>query len=404
MTYEEIVSKIENMRRFGKKTGLEISTELLKYLDYPEKAFETIHIAGTNGKGSTAMYIASIISTERKVGLFTSPHLISFRERIRIGEDCEFTRIKRDDVVRLGEVVLSVCDEHGIEPTMFDVALAMALLYYKEQGCDYVVLETGLGGTYDSTRAVSVVPTVSVITNIGFDHEAVLGNTLTEIAFNKAGILRPGTKAVIAKMEKEAEKVIVDACTSQNIEFSFSEETGNASLAPLIAALPPYQIENARNAVTAIRFIEEDFDIMKGLKKAKWPGRMQVVSRNPFLLLDGAHNPQGVLALKESLMALYPDEKFTFVVGVLADKDYASMMKTMVSIAERFCTVTVDSDRALQGKELAEAICSYGVTAEEYDKIEDAISGAKNYAEKIVVFGSLYFIGEVMAWLKENKN
>ena len=142
MTYEEIVKKIENMRRFGKKTGFEISTELLRYLRYPEEAFQTIHIAGTNGKGSTAMFIASIISTRKKVGLFTSPHLISFRERIRVGENCEFPRIKREDVVRLGEIVLGVCEKHGLEPTMFDVALAIALLYFKEiflimDGCSF---------------------------------------------------------------------------------------------------------------------------------------------------------------------------------------------------------------------------------------------------------------------------
>ena len=170
--YEEIVNKIENMRRFGKKTGYEISKDLLSYLDYPEMNYEIIHIAGTNGKGSTAMFSASILSTKYKVGLFTSPHLISFCERIQIGTDTAFEMIHQSDVVRLGTLVLDICAKHDLEPTMFDITLAMALLYFKEQECDYVVLETGLGGRFDSTRAVSKVPVVSVFTNIGFDHEA----------------------------------------------------------------------------------------------------------------------------------------------------------------------------------------------------------------------------------------
>ncbi len=399
MTYEEIVKKIESMRRFGKKTGFEISEELLSYLGNPEEAFEIIHIAGTNGKGSTAMYTASVLAGQKKVGLFTSPHLISFRERIRIGKEGTFSRIPREDVVRIGERLLLLCKEKNVEPTMFDIALCMALLYYKEQECDYVVLETGLGGTYDSTRAVSKVPIVSVITNIGFDHEAVLGNTLAEIAKNKAGIIREGTQTVIGAMDVEARDVIIQTCEEKNVPYLFAEEVSTEELRLL--RLPPYQIENAKNAVAAIRLLEEEFDIISGLKKARWPGRMDVISKNPFILLDGAHNPQGVYALKKSLDTLYPDEKFTFIFGVLADKDYASMIQTILPLATRFLTVTVDSERALNAEELAKTIESYGVEACEYDKISEAISGAKKFPEKIVIFGSLYFIGEVLELFRE---
>ena len=387
------------MRRFGKKTGFEISEELLSYLENPEEAFEIIHIAGTNGKGSTAMYTASVLAGKKKVGLFTSPHLISFRERIRIGKEGTFSRIPREDVVRIGERLLLLCKEKNVEPTMFDIALCMALLYYKEQECDYVVLETGLGGTYDSTRAVSKVPIVSVITNIGFDHEAVLGNTLAEIAKNKAGIIREGTQTVIGAMDVEARDVIIQTCEEKNVPYLFAEEVSTEELRML--RLPPYQIENAKNAVATIRLLEEEFDIISGLKKARWPGRMDVISKNPFILLDGAHNPQGVYALKKSLDTLYPDEKFTFIFGVLADKDYASMIQTILPLATRFLTVTVDSERALNAEELAKTIESYGVEACEYDKISEAISGAKKFPEKIVIFGSLYFIGEVLELFRE---
>ncbi len=397
--YEEIVNKIENMRRFGKKTGYEISKDLLSYLDYPEMNYEIIHIAGTNGKGSTAMYSASILSTKYKVGLFTSPHLISFRERIQIGTDTAFEMIHQSDVVRLGTLVLDICAKHDLEPTMFDITLAMALLYFKEQECDYVVLETGLGGRFDSTRAVSKVPVVSVFTNIGFDHEAILGDTLTEIAHNKAGILQNGTQAVIGEMDKEARETIIRDCETKSVPFIFADEVPGDDLLSL--RLSPYQIENAKNAIAAVRLLEEEFDTFNGLKRAKWPGRMDVISKNPFIMVDGAHNPQGVAALKKGLKTFYPDEKFTFIVGVLADKDYVSMMEQMVSVATRFLTVTVDSARALDGEELAKTISSYGVSAEVYDKIENAISDAKKQKEKIVIFGSLYFIGEVLELFKE---
>ena len=399
--YEELVNKIENMKRFGKRSGYEISSDLLAYLDYPEENFEIFHIAGTNGKGSTAMYSASILSTKYKVGLFTSPHLITFCERIQIGTNTEFEKIHQRDVVRLGNLVLDICAKHGLEPTMFDITLAMALLYFKEQECDYVVLETGLGGRYDSTRAVSKVPVVSVITNIGFDHEAVLGDTLTEIAHNKAGIIRKGTQAVIGDMDEEARETIIRDCETESVPFIFAEEVTGYDLQSL--RLSPYQIENAKNAIAAVRLLEEDFDIFNGIKRAKWPGRMDVISKNPFIMVDGAHNPQGVAALKKGLKTLYPDEKFTFIVGVLADKDYTSMMEQMVPVANRFLTVTVDSSRALEGEELAKTISNYGVSVESYDKIEEAISHGISCHDKIVIFGSLYFVGEVLELFKERK-
>jgi dihydrofolate synthase/folylpolyglutamate synthase len=200
-------------------------------------------------------------------------------------------------------------------------------------------------------------------------------------------------------MDVEARDVIIQTCEEKNVPYLFAEEVSTEELRLL--RLPPYQIENAKNAVAAIRLLEEEFDIISGLKKARWPGRMDVISKNPFILLDGAHNPQGVYALKKSLDTLYPDEKFTFIFGVLADKDYASMIQTILPLATRFLTVTVDSERALNAEELAKTIESYGVEACEYDKISEAISGAKKFPEKIVIFGSLYFIGEVLELFRE---
>lgn len=419
MTYIDLVEKIEQMRRFGKASGYEVSTMLLKALDNPEKDLDVIHIAGTNGKGSTAAFLSSILkSREKKVGLFTSPHLVTFRERIQINGDL----ISEEDVLRLGQKVLEAADGMPLDVTMFDITLGIALLYFKEQKVDVVVLETGLGGAKDSTRALCHPPKVAVITNIGFDHTQVLGNTLTEIAENKAGIIRPGCFAVIAEMAEEASKVLEDVCKSVEVSYGFSKEVSLDENLPL-GLLGEYQRENAKNAVLAagvylygssfwekiqtsehgdfLGFLEknEKEAFLSGLENARHPGRMEILSKDPFVLVDGAHNPQGVFALSKSLKSLYPKEKFTFVVGVLADKDYGHMMEEMIPIAEEFLTVTVDSKRALQGEQLAEYLKNKGAKASAASSMEEVFSGKRE--GKTVVFGSLYFVGDVIQYFTE---
>ena len=406
MTYKELVTKIESMRRFGKKSGFEVSTELLKKLNYPEESFDVIHIAGTNGKGSTAAFISSILKcSDKRVGLFTSPHLITFRERIQINGEM----ISEEDVLRLGTYVLETVEQMTLEATMFDITMAIALLYFKEQGVEVAVLETGLGGGKDSTRALSTVPKVSVITNIGFDHTAVLGNTIEEIAKNKADIIRPGTSVVIADMDEAARHVMRKRCEELNVPFVCADSVELPKDVTL-GLLGAYQTENAKNAVAAVEMYlqnglkpeakQKNTFIAKGLEEARWPGRMDVVSKAPFVLVDGAHNPQGVSALKRSLEELYPDEKFVFVVGVLADKDYDSMMEEMVPLAKEFVCVTVESDRALQAKDLAAYLNSLGAKACAKEGIKEAFDFALSNVtnEKIVAFGSLYFVGDVLQY------
>ena len=398
MTYQQMVTKIESMRRFGKATGLEVSTALLGKLEYPEKNMDIIHIAGTNGKGSTAAFLASLLKESgKRVGLFTSPHLVTFRERIQINGKY----ISEDDVVFLGEKVLEAARGLEVEATMFDIALAMALLYFKSQEVEVVILETGLGGRYDSTRALSVVPKVSVITNIGFDHTAVLGNTLEEIAENKADIIRKDTVAVIAKMDEKAQKVIVSHCEKLSVPYVFAMDM---ELNPKweLGLLGDYQKENAQNALAAYEsYMKGKMDqevIALGLKNATHPGRLQIIQKDPLVIVDGAHNPQGVSALSRSLKALYPKEKFTFVVGVLADKDYGHMMEEMLPLAKEFVTVTVESNRALQGEELARYLRERGAKAYAASSIKDAF--LREQTGKTVVFGSLYFVGDVIQYFK----
>ena len=202
LTYEETVTAIENKRRFGNLKGVEISKIMLEKLGHPEKDLRIIHIAGTNGKGSVSAFLRSVFECAGlKTGMFTSPHLVDFRERIQVQGDM----ISKEDTMRLGNRLLSM--DFGVCPTMFDYCLAMALLYFKEQKCDVVILETGLGGTYDSTNACGV-PDVTVIAKIGFDHMAILGDTLAQIAAEKAGIIKHGTALVLESQEKEAMDVL----------------------------------------------------------------------------------------------------------------------------------------------------------------------------------------------------
>ena len=397
MTYEEIVYTIDNKRRFGKACGRDVTKELMKALDYPEKDLHIIHIAGTNGKGSVAAFVSSILQAASfaskdhfKVGLFTSPHLIEYTERIQI----DGKQISRDDVTRLGERLLSL--ELNLEPTMFDYWLAMAMLYFKEQNVKYVVLETGLGGTKDSTNGLSVKPEVCAITSIGLEHTQYLGNTLGEIAGEKAGIIKTGVPVVIGEMPDEASEVIINKCKELGCQYTMA---GEVSQDKKLGLFGNYQRKNAAVAIETVKSLEltiNNQNIDSGLAKAVWPGRMQIISEHPFIMVDGAHNPSGVQALYESLRTEFPKEKISFIMAVMADKDYLSMAKIMAPIAQRIYTVTVESDRALQAKELADAIGELGIDAKSCDSYQDALNQALSQDEKVVAFGSLYFIGEVL--------
>lgn len=415
LTYEEVVFQIENKRRFGNLTGVEITRHMLPILGQPQQGMQLIHIAGTNGKGSVSAFLCTILQAAGlKAGLFTSPHLEDFRERIRV--NCEM--IPKEDTVRLGNYLLS--QNFEVCPTMFDYCLAMALLYFKEEHCDVVILETGLGGKMDSTNAVGM-PEVSVITRIGYDHMAVLGNTLSEIAAEKAGIIKKGTSLVLGKQEQEAENVLLAAaknagtascvCVKQqdirDCRYTDGEQIfsfgGYKNIR--MRLLGSYQYENAAAAILAAeaffkkrgyKRIETQAYVRKGIYAAVWPGRMEILRREPFLLVDGAHNKDGVSALSDSLNMLFPGEKFRFVMGVMADKDYEEMAEMLIPLAVDFTTVTVESSRSLTAGQMAECIRNKGALAQEGRSTAAVIDAANCGREyKTVAFGSLYFIGEI---------
>lgn len=419
-SYEEIIEEIQNKRRFENLAGVEIAARMLEKLGDSCRVEDFIHIAGTNGKGSVSAFLRAILSAAGyRVGMFTSPHLVDFRERIQV----DGQMIGKADVKRLGELLFST--DFGVHPTMFDYCLAMALMYFKEQQCDVVILETGLGGRLDSTNAVGV-PAVSVITKIGFDHMAILGNTLAEIASEKAGILKKGTILVAESQEPVAAQVIADAAREAGVTdcrfvnpADVREQVENPEGAVFsfrdypklsMKMLGTHQFENAAAAILAAEAYFEKKGVEKkkacaairaGVGSATWQGRMEVVKKEPYFLLDGAHNGNGVAALEESLAALFPGEKFHFIMGVMADKDYGVMVERLIPLALDFVTVTVESARALQSEELSACIREKGVAAWPCEKLEDCLDFAKwDTNHRTVAFGSLYFIGEIKAYLQ----
>lgn len=436
-SYDEVINIIQNTRRFGDYTGYEVSKRMLEQLGNPQCGIPFVHVAGTNGKGSTTAFLCKILEqTGKKIGMFTSPHLITFEERIRINGQY----ISKEDVTRLGNKLLEM--EFDVPPTMFDYCLAMAVLYFKEQGCDLMVMETGIGGRYDSTNALGK-PEVSVITKIGYDHTAILGETLEEIAGEKAGIMKEGSPVVIQSQQEEARRVLLDNYKTIN---NFSKrpksmpELYEVTREDLLyaASLPrkmlgEFQVENSATAILAARIVLKkwqrqnpqmtDTDIERyihdGIAATFWKGRMELVNEHPFFMIDGAHNAHGVHALAESLKNLYPDEKFHFIMAVMADKDYEDMIEELLPLAIDFVTVTPESNRALQAKDLAECIEAKGIKASYSNDMEAVIRPLLPHKEepdevsiiskadgethiylagswhKTVAFGSLYFIGAI---------
>ena len=399
--YEEVVEKIENSRRFGNLPGVEVTQRMLAALQEPQKGLPYIHVAGTNGKGSTCAFLSQIMKEAGlKAGCFTSPHLVDFRERICVNGKM----IEKEDVTRIGNELLAL--ELDVTPTMFDYCLVMAVIYFQEQHCDVAVFETGLGGRLDSTNALGK-PDVAVITRIGYDHMAILGNTLTEIASEKAGILKPHVPAVIAPQEEEALQVL------KKYDAYFVTEQDVRDVEKMKPGLPgAYQLENAATAKKAAEMLLAQHvktrgrqelirqAVEAGIQNATWKGRMEILQEKPFLMVDGAHNSNGIHALKTSLMQMFPEEKFHFIMGVMADKDYEKMVEELLPLALDFSTVTPESSRALQAEELAEKIKNRGIPARSLQKVSQVFD-VLTTEEKTVALGSLYFIGELEALQEE---
>lgn len=414
MSYESTLAYIHAVQWVGSRPGLVRIRALLAALGDPQKTLRFVHVAGTNGKGSTcAMLAACLQAAGYRVGLFTSPFLNRFNERIQV----DGVPIPDEELEAVTDAVRPFADAMADPPTEFELICAIGMVYFARQRCDIVVLEVGLGGALDPTNVIDP-PECAVITALGYDHVRELGPTLGRIAAAKAGIIKPGCPVVYYGGEPEADAVVRRACadagaplhpvpfdrlrvgesTLDAITFSF-DGLDDVHL-PLIGA---YQPRNAAAAITALRLLRgrgwalPDAAIRTGLEHTAWPGRFEVLRRRPVFLLDGSHNPQGVRATAESLCRTFPGRKFTFLLSIMADKDSADMLSVLAPLAERFVTVAAHTPRALPAPELAARIRALGCPAEAAASIEEGVALALRRADGGVVcaLGTLYFSGDV---------
>ncbi len=409
MNYNDALRYIGSRLRFGIKPGLDRIRRLLCRLGEPQSNLRFIHVAGTNGKGSTCtMTAAGLMAAGYKTGLYTSPYICDFRERIQI----DGQMIPEDDLARLTERAAAIIDDDD-ETTEFEVITCIAMMWYAEQGCDYVVLETGLGGRLDATNVIEA-PVAVAITRIDLDHTAILGDTLGQIAGEKAGIIKKGCPVVIGcNQPKEALTVLEEHCAqldakvihpkrdgvtivSRSIEGTDIDYDGLRLHIPLVG---DHQIDNAITAVELLRTAGvPDKAIFDGIAKAYIPARMELLSKNPVVILDGAHNPNGAEALARSIKTLLEGKKVIAVMGVLRDKDYGCELSMLAPLFERIYCTDGFSDRCQTAAALAKAASVYTDTIV-CSTPEAAVSQAIEQAQKekiaLVVCGSLYLAGRV---------
>lgn len=395
MSYKEAVDFLYSLQQFGANFGLERAFKLAELAGRPQDKLKFIHVAGTNGKGSTCAMLESIYRhAGYKTGLYTSPHLISFAERIQVNRQL----IPEPEVARVVEHMRELLKQlpEGDHPTFFEVVTIMALIWFAEQKCDIVIWETGLGGRLDATNIVT--PLASVITNIQFDHEKWLGHTLAEIAREKAGIIKPGVPVFTAVDDDEAFEVIKRV--AQEKSAALQRVTTLIESPWELSLLGPHQRKNAALALataSALRDILPFALTNVDLGDVQWPGRFDIRAR---YILDGAHNPAGAKTLRETLEQTFPGLQPTFIVGILADKDIAGMAREFTQVGSRILTVSVRSDRAADAQLIADQFraVSPNLPVEACASLAEAIQKSEN-DERVVITGSLHFIGEAMEFL-----
>lgn len=415
MTWEETLAFIYET---GNKSrpGLSRISDLLARLGNPQDGLRFVHVAGTNGKGSVSAMIASVLrAAGYRTGLYTSPHLRRVTERMRI----DGREIDRDSLGALAAALAPHIAQMADKPTEFERLTAMALLWFARQSCDVVVLEVGLGGRFDATNVIRA-PEVSVITAIGLDHTEWLGDTPEQIAREKGGVVKPGRQVVLCGQSPAVEAEIRAVCREQSAPLRVSGQPRllsrtlegqrfdyGAHSALFLPLLGEYQLKNAAVALDALDtlvhsrgFSIPEASLRAGFAETVWPARLEVLSREPLVLLDGAHNPDGAAQLAASLRALLPNSRFTFVMGVLADKDYREMLRLLAPLAARLIATAPDSPRALPSAALTEAAQAAGIPAQDGETIAHAIPLALQLAEgsPVCVCGSLYQAGEARAY------
>ena len=421
MTYNEAIKYIHSVSNFFCKPGLERVIELCHGLGDPQKELKFIHVGGTNGKGSFCAMTDSILRAQGyKVGLYTSPFVRVFNERMRVNGE----NIPNETLARLTERARTVADKMTDQPTEFELITAIAFDYFREERCDVVILEVGMGGRLDATNIIEN-PLLSVITGISIDHTSFLGNTTAEIAAEKAGIIKGGSPILWGGLDHDAETVIAEKAKDmqstlyktaynelENVSLSLSGSRFDfGDFTDLhLNMLGQYQPKNAATVLSAIEILRDilpvsEDNIRMGLKNAKWPARFEIIGREPIIIFDGAHNAEGISAAVKSAKEYFANESLIVVSGVLRDKDYHKIASDIAKISHRGFTITPDSPRALPAETYAKVLTDCGCHSTPCESVVDALNqavfSAKEENKAILILGSLYTYAEVMDALEK---
>ena len=424
MNYEEAMNFIQNTNKFGSVLGLDNIRELLERLGNPQDQLRVVHIAGTNGKGSTLAFLAGIFrESGYRAGRYVSPASFSYEERFRINEE----NISKKDLCFYMEKIKNVAEEmvkDGLShPTMFEIETALSFLYFLDKKVDVVLLETGMGGRLDATNVVKK-PIATVIASIGMDHMQFLGDTLEKIASEKAGIIKEGCPVISYDNTKEVNEVIKNKAKQMHAKVTFVNSAGIRVLQESlngesfsyrssdgrwyekieIPLLGRHQINNAALALETLNVIKNyycisDFQTEDGMRKTIWRGRIEILEREPMVICDGAHNPDGAKSLLSFLQNNFTNQRLIYIMGVLSDKDYEQMVQILVPSADKIYTVAPDNPRALSSRELCNCISKYHQNVEERQRLAECLSEVRQKAEKddvIIICGTLSFQNELI--------
>jgi len=431
ITYSEALDYIYDLTKFGIKLGLKNINYLLYLLGEPHKKLKIIHVAGTNGKGSTCSLISSILQSDGyKVGLYTSPHLVDFTERIKINNKPIDRKKVSELLERIKPYIEKVANTPSYgHPTFFEVITSLAFLYFYEEQVDFLVLEVGLGGRLDATNVCE--PIVSVITHVDYDHVDKLGNSLEEIAREKGGIIKPEGIVISSNQYEEAYNEIKKITDEKNsliyrvgreIIYKIVKFDINGVIFDLKGVYNEYknlhtpllgrhQAENSATAITAVEALKirgvniTEKAIRVGLKKVKWTGRLEIIQNNPTLVLDGAHNPSGIRIVRQALKEIFSYQRLILVLAIFADKDYKKMIQIIAPKADLIITTKAKSPRATPPRIIAEEAAQYIdqnkiiVTENIPQAINCALSNSKK-DDLICITGSLYTVGEAKKYFK----
>lgn len=426
MNYNEAMKYLDNTARFGMELGLDRTREILKFLGDPQEKIKLVHIAGTNGKGSTTAMISNIlIEAGYKVGMYTSPYIEEFEERIQINNN----NITKDDLAKMisevSEAVEHVKKQGFSDPTYFEIVTCAGLLYFERKKVDIGVIEVGLGGRLDSTNVIN--PILSIITSISYDHTRILGDTLEEIAYEKAGIIKENIPLVLYPVQEKCIKVIEKVCSEKNsrmikvnkkdgelieiyktseegIPYQYIKVSASENYDVKLSLLGEHQILNCAVVINAVEELInqgikiDNNHIIKGLMKVKWPGRLETLSVIPKVVIDGAHNVGAIEYLSKNISTYFEYENLTLILGILSDKNVEDMVKAIVPLASRVIAVTPHSERGEKAGELLEIISRYNSNCETIEDYNEAFNKSLSYSnskDMILATGSFYMIGDM---------